>query len=104
MVNQYLDTKPDAETTDFLRYDFDELSDRFGGVAATTFRGFPSYPQRYTEVLNPQPAPPPGVSCRVEPLKPGRVVTAYTEDDLVMREFLPNTSRRLIRTGQFRAV
>jgi hypothetical protein len=28
-------------------------------------RGFPSYPQRYTEVVSPQPAPPAEVSCRI---------------------------------------
>ena len=103
MVRQYLDTKPDPAVVDFLRYSFDELSDRFGGVAGTAFRGFPSYPQRYTEVLTPQPAPPPGVSCRVESLKAPRVTAAYTEDDVVTREFLRNTSRRLLHKGQFRA-
>ena len=103
MVNQYLDTKPDPQFSDFLRYKFGELSERFGGVVGTAFRGFPSYPQRYTEVLDPQPAPPAEGSCRVEPLKVPRVTTSFTDDDLVMREFLPDTSRRLIRTGQFRA-
>jgi hypothetical protein len=28
------------------------------------------------------------------------VITRYTEDDLVMREFLPHTSRQLIRRGR----
>ena len=40
------------------------------------------------------------VVCRVEPLKVPRVNTRYTEDDLVMREFLRDTSRRVIRTGR----
>ena len=31
------------------------MTERFGGVVGTTFRSFPSYPQRYTEVLSPQP-------------------------------------------------
>ena len=34
------------------------MTERFGGVVGTTFRSFPSYPQRYTEVLDPQPAAP----------------------------------------------
>ena len=103
MVNQYLDTKPDPETTDFLQYNFAELSSRFGGIAGTAFRGFPSYPQRYTEVLDPQPLPPPDLTCRVEALKVPRVTTTFSEDDLVMREFLPQTSRRVIRKGALRA-
>ncbi len=70
-------------------------------MVGTTFRGFPSYPQRYTEVLNPQPDSPPEVDCRVEPLKVPRIETRFTEDDLVMREFLPTTSRQLVRKGKF---
>ena len=103
MVNQYLDTKPDPTVSDFLQYSFGELSERFGGVVGTAFRGFPSYPQRYTEVLDPQPAPPAEVTCRVEALKMPRVATTFTEDDLVMREFQSNTSRQLVRKGALRA-
>ena len=103
MVNQYLDTKPHADTIGFLQYDFSALSKRFGGVAGAAFRGFPSYPQRYAEALDPQPPSPSDVKCRVEPLKAARAATAYTEEDLVMREFLPNTSRRLPAGGRFRA-
>lgn len=103
MVKQYLATKPDPAVYDFLQYDLAELTARESGVVGTTFRSFPSYPQRYTEVLMPQPAPPAGVECRVEPLKVPRVITAFTEDDLVIREFLPHTSRQLIRKGKFAA-
>ena len=101
MVNHYLDTKPDPAIYDFLQYDLAGLTARFGGVAGTTFRSFPSYPQRYTEVLRPQPEAPADMDCRVEPLKVPRVTTVFTEDDLVMREFLPTTSRQLIRKGQY---
>jgi hypothetical protein len=52
-------------------------------------------------VLEPQPAAPEGVSCRVDPLKLPRVITKFTQDDLIMREFLPQTSRQLIRKGKF---
>ena len=59
-------------------------------MVGTTFRSFPSYPQRYTEVLDPQPAAPNELAhCRLEPLKPPRVASRFSEDDIVVREFLP---------------
>jgi hypothetical protein len=100
MVKQYLATKPDPRVYDFLEHNLDELTARFGGVVGTTFRSFPSYPQRYTEVLEQQP-PSENDHCRIEPLKVARVRTRFTEDDLVMREFLPNTSRQVIRKGRY---
>jgi hypothetical protein len=103
MVNQYLATKPDPAAYDFLEHDLEDLSTKFGGVVGTTFRSFPSYPQRYTEVLQPQPPAPEGLSCKVEPLKVVRVATRFTEDDLVIREFLPHSSRQVIRKGRYRA-
>ena len=69
MVNQYLATKPDPAVYDFLTHNLAELTGRFGGVAGTAFKSFPSYPQRYTQVLDPQPAATPDMNCRVEPLK-----------------------------------
>ena len=101
MVKLYLDTNPDPYMYDFLQCNFAELTEKYGGVAGTAFRAFPSYPQRYTEVLQPQPAPPPDVNCRVEPLRVPRVITAYTEDDLITRQFLRTTTRRA--TDDFRA-
>ena len=103
MVNQYLDTKPDPAISDFLHYNFSELDDRFGTIAGTAFKGFPSYPQRYTEVLDPQPPAPADAVCRVDPLKLPRVATSYTADDLMMRQFLPRTSRRLLLESSLRA-
>jgi hypothetical protein len=103
MVHHYLASKPDPAVYAFLEYNLAQLTERHGGVVGTTFRGFPSYPQRYSEVLTPQPAAPPDVNCRVEPLKVPRVPTKFTEDDLVMREFLPHTSRQLVRKGKFAA-
>ncbi|HVG63616.1 MAG TPA: hypothetical protein VNA24_33935 [Hyalangium sp.] len=100
MVRQYLDSDPDPAVTDFLKYDLDELTSRYGGVVGTTFRAFPSYPQRYTEVLDPQPLPPEGLSCRVEALKVPRVKTLFTEDDLAIRQFLPHSSHQLVRKGK----
>ena len=94
MVNQYLETRPDPEVYDFLQYNLAELTERHGGVVGTTFRSFPSYPQRYTEVLHPQPLAG-DTSCRVEPLKVPRVKTQFSEDDLVIRQFLPTSSRQI---------
>ena len=101
MVNEYLATRPDPAVYDFLSYDLAELSNCHGGVVGTTFRSFPSYPQRYTEVLNPQPESAPEMNCRVDPLKLPRVKTRFTEDDLVIRQFLTRTSRQLVRKGRF---
>jgi hypothetical protein len=103
MVGQYMASDPDPATYDFLRYDFAELTVRFGGVVGTAFRSFPSYPQRFMEVMSPQPEAPADIDglCRVEPLKVARVCTRFTEDDLVIREFLSQTSRQLVRKGRY---
>ena len=101
MVKQYLATKPDPETYGFLQYGFEEMAERFGGVVGTTFRSFPSYPRRYTEALSPQPeAAAEMADCRLDPLKGPKVAARFTENDLVIREFLPKASRALIRKGK----
>jgi hypothetical protein len=100
MVHHYLDSRPDPAVTEFLKYDLDELSAKFGGVVGTTFRSFPSYPQRYTEVLDPQPLAPADMSCRVEALKVPRVKAHFSEDDLAVRQFLPHSSHQLVRKGK----
>lgn len=100
MVKQYVASAPDPAVYEFLQHDFAGLTARHGGVVGTAFRSFPVYPQRYIEALDPQPPAPADVDCRVEALKVARVPVRFTEDDLVMREFLPHTSRRLIRTGK----
>jgi hypothetical protein len=100
MVHQYLATRPDPAVYDFLQHNLDDLTAKHGGVVGTTFRSFPSYPQRYTEVLSPQPAAPDGMSCRVEPLKVPRLKTNFCEDDLAVRQFLPHSSHQLIRKGK----
>jgi hypothetical protein len=103
MVKQYLASNPNPEVYEFLKHDFSELTSRFGGVVGTTFKAFPSYPQRYVEALDPQPTSVDPDDCRIEPLKVTRLARVFTEDDLVVREFLLNTSRRLVRKGAFRA-
>lgn len=102
MVRQYLDSAPDPQLSEFLQYDFAGLTERYGGVAGTAFRMFPSYPQRYVEVLAAQPDAP-LLDCPVQAIKVPRVATCYTQDDLVMRQFLATTSRKLVRRGKFRA-
>jgi hypothetical protein len=104
MVTEYLDTRPDPSMYDFLRLDFGALESRYGGVVGTSFRTFPSYPQRFIERLAPQPAWDGDVADVVlEPLRAWQQPTSYSEDDLHIRHFLRDTSRRLVRKGQFRA-
>src|ERR671931_2601065 len=51
MVHTYLNSQPPPTAYEFLRDDFAALERRYGGVVATTFRTFPSFPQRYIERL-----------------------------------------------------
>lgn len=93
-VKEYLASRPDPAVYEFLTCDFEGLRRRYGGVVATTFRQFPSYPQRYNERLASQPATPePGVT--VVPLDDRRRTHVFTGDDLVLREFNERTTRRV---------
>ncbi len=104
MVTAYLDSRPDPATYDFLCDDFDRLDERHGGVVGTAFRSFPSYPQRYVEALPEQlPCDLDAEGVRVEPLRGAPHAPRYTEDDLHVRQFMHETSRRVIRKGQHRA-
>ena len=104
MVHTYLASKPDPMVFDFLRDDFTGLDTRFGGIVGTAFRTFPSFPQRYIERLAEQmPCEADGEDVRVEPLRGVHQPTRYTQDDLHIRQFAKDTSRRLIRKGQYRA-
>jgi len=96
MVSEYLDTHPDPVAYDFLRHDFRTLESRYGSIVATSFRTFPSYPQRFIEPLAMQP------DCDIDfagieiaPLRPTQIPTTYTEQDLYIRHFLKETSRWL---------
>jgi hypothetical protein len=100
MVNAYLATSPDPALYEFLRGDFDALHRRFDGVVATTFRNFPSFPQRFMQAVDMPPVEP---AVRVEPMKPPSQPVLYTEDDLQMRQFTDQTARRLTRKGAHRA-
>jgi len=104
MVTTYLATRPNANVYDFLCDDFAALERRCGGIVGTTFRTYPSYPQRFIERLPVQPpcdADMAGVE--IEPLQLPRAAVRFTEDDLHIRQFTRETSRRLVRKGQFRA-
>ena len=104
MVAEYLDTRPDPSAYDFLRHDFDTLECRYGGVVGTSFRTFPSYPQRFIERLPQQPpCEVDAIDVDIEPLRPWQQPTRFTQDDLHVRQFLRDTSRRLVRKGAFRA-
>lgn len=100
MVRRYLATDPDPRLYDFLQEDFAGLTARFGGVVGTTFRNFPSFPQRYMERVNLPSSHP---QLKVEPLKQASQPLLYTEDDLHIRQFTENSAKRLTRKGQHRA-
>jgi hypothetical protein len=104
MVHVYLDSKPDPAAYDFLREDFEALTSRFGGIVGASFRTFPSFPQRYIERLAEQPpCESDADGVKIEALRAAHQPTRYTEDDLHIRQFMKETSRRLIRKGRFRA-
>ena len=99
MVTDYLTSNPDPALYDFLKDDFATLTARFGGVVGTTFRNFPSFPQRYIEAID----MPVDSVVKIEPLKRISQPALYTEDDLHIRHFTDTSARRLTRKGQHRA-
>jgi len=100
MTRAYLASNPDPDVYDFLQHDFAGLQAKYGGVVATTFRNFPSFPQRYMEVCNTLPV---DAGVKVEPLKALNQPALYTEDDLHIRHFTTSSARRLTRKGAHRA-
>jgi hypothetical protein len=92
LVQQYLASRPDQSLLEFLKYDFAELRARYGSVAGTTFRSFPSYPRRYREVVEGQPLPADIQNAPVE-----RVIDysprVFRDEDLQLREFTGTASR-----------
>ena len=100
MVDGYLRSGADPALYDFLKHDFAALSALHGGVVATTFKNFPSFPQRYMEAVDIPSADP---MVKVERLKRLTQPIVYTEDDLHMRHFTDSGARRLTRKGQHRA-
>jgi len=100
IVRSYLATDPHPAMLAFLKWDFAGLHQRFGGVVGTTFRNFPSFPQRYMEACRALPV---DSAVKVEPLKPLTQPPLYTEHDLHVRQFTDSSARRLTRKGQHRA-
>jgi hypothetical protein len=104
MVSEYLDSRPDPRTYDFLKDDFDTLTAKHGAVAGASFRTFPSYPQRFVERLAVQPpCEADAAGVEVEAWRPSGHRALYTADDLHIRQFTRDTSRRRVRDGHFRA-
>jgi hypothetical protein len=104
MVHTYLNSSPSPSVYDFLCEDFTTLDSRFGGVVGTSFRTFPSFPQRYIERLAVQlPSEADAEGVKVEALRVAQQPTHYTQDDLHVRQFMKETSQRLVRKGEFRA-
>ena len=91
MVREYLDSRPDPAISAFLTLSFDELAELHGGVAATTFRAFPSFPQRFREPTIEQPRMP--RAAHIVPLDRRQHQRLYTDADLEIREFLARSTR-----------
>lgn len=100
MVQLYLASDPDPRRYEFLKYDFNQLRARYGTVVCTTFRNFPSFPQRYVEPLAEQPDEPLVAGVPVEPIRRCSQPSLYTEQDLAFREFTGTGTRRIIRPVQ----
>jgi hypothetical protein len=93
MVREYVSGRPDPAVYEFLSMDFESLVKRHGGVMAATFRDFPAFPQRYRERLAEQPRSP--RAAQVVPLPHRAQRRHFTQADLVMREFLGGSTRRV---------
>lgn len=96
MTRDYLATSPNPALYEFLKWDFATLQARYGGVMATTFKNFPSFPQRYMEPCTALPVESPA-GVKVEPLKRPLQPALYTEGDLHVRQFTGATARRVAR-------
>lgn len=93
MTRAYLASRPDPAVIEFLRFDFDQLQAHYGGVVATTFRNFPSFPQRYMAPCEALSANEPQ-GIKVEPLKRLTQPEIYTERDLNVRQFTARVALR----------
>lgn len=104
MVGEYLDTHPDPYAYDFLKLDFPSLESRHSGVTGTSFRTFPSYPQRFIEPLEQQPICDGELAgIEVAPIRAGQQPRSYDESDLFVRQFLKDASKRLKPASHIRA-
>lgn len=94
MAREYLATKPDPAVYDFLRHDFAELARKHGTVVGTTFRSYPSFPQRYRLRVADQPRAP--RVAHVVPLHDARHPAIFTDADLQLRAFTSRSARAVI--------
>ncbi len=94
-VRTYLASDPDPAVYEFLTHDFEGLQRHYGQVTATTFRQFPSYPQRFHEPLGEQPAfSRHDASVPIVPLKEPRRAAVFTDEDVVQRIFSSRGARK----------
>ena len=94
MAQAYLRSRPDPAVFDFLRHDFAGLTEKYGTIVGTTFRSYPSFPQRYRLRLAEQPRAP--RVPHVVPMDDPRHRAVYTEADLELRVFTPTSARRVV--------
>lgn len=94
LVQQYLASQPATEKLEFLKYNFEELQVRYGSVAATTFRSFPSYPRRYREAVAGPALPADLEHAPIERIVDDSIRT-FSEHDLQLREFTGKASRAI---------
>lgn len=94
LVQRYIATNPDHRLLEFLNYDFEGLRTRYGSVAGTTFRSFPSYPRRYRLAIEDQPMLLDVAAAPVEKIADTSART-FACDDLQLREFRGSSSRVL---------
>jgi len=95
MTREYLESRPDPSLIEFLKHDFGTLQERYGSVVGTTFRNFPSFPQRYMAPCTALSANEPA-GVKVEPLKRYTQPPLYTERDLHQRVFTGRAALRRI--------
>lgn len=97
MVGEYFRSRPDPAVYEFLRHSFADLEKKHGGVMGTTFRTFPSYPQRYIDVLPPAKQPPLPRAVRIQAIAAPVAQRHFTEHDLIARQFFARATSRSAR-------
>ena len=94
LVQQYLASSPDERLLEFLKYDFEALRARYGTVAGTAFRSFPSYPRRYREAVDG-----PALPADIQDAPDARVVDTsprvFSARPLNVRALTGTTSRQI---------
>jgi len=96
LVREYLGTDPDPAVLEVVRYDLDTLVTRHGRLLATTFRRYPSYPQRYAEALAVQP---PGPDVPIVALPRTGTIPRYTDADVLARDVTALVTTRTTRAA-----